>query len=65
LPASTPAKAKVAKVACINFVCLPAFDNLERNEMLLKLRLLAYDADDVLDYFRIQDELDGNLPCRQ
>jgi hypothetical protein len=37
-------------------------DNPYLNEMLLKIRLLAYDADDVLDeldYFRIQDELDG------
>ena len=37
-------------------------DNPALNELLLKLRLLAYDADDVLDeldYFRIQDELDG------
>ncbi|KAF8647681.1 hypothetical protein HU200_065320 [Digitaria exilis] len=37
-------------------------DNQALNELLLKLRLLAYDADDVLDeldYFSIQDELDG------
>ncbi|CAL5070130.1 unnamed protein product [Urochloa decumbens] len=37
-------------------------DNPALNDLLLKLRLLAYDADDVLDeldYFRIQDELDG------
>jgi hypothetical protein len=37
-------------------------DNPYLNEILLKLRLLAYEADDVLDeldYFRIQDELDG------
>ncbi|TKW00253.1 hypothetical protein SEVIR_8G096500v4 [Setaria viridis] len=37
-------------------------NNPALNDLLLKLRLLAYDADDVLDeldYFRIQDELDG------
>lgn len=36
-------------------------DNPALNGLLLKLRLLAYDADDVLDkldYYRIQDELD-------
>ena len=48
--------------AMLNNTCGRDINNLELNEMLLKLRLLAYDADDVLhvlDYFRIQDELDG------
>ncbi|RCV37835.1 hypothetical protein SETIT_8G094000v2 [Setaria italica] len=41
---------------------LQDINNPALNDLLLKLRLLAYDADDVLDeldYFRIQDELDG------
>ncbi|KAG8043572.1 hypothetical protein GUJ93_ZPchr0458g22549 [Zizania palustris] len=39
-------------------------DNPALAELLQKLRRLAYDADDVLDeldYFRIQDELDGTF----
>nr|CAB3459733.1 unnamed protein product [Digitaria exilis] len=34
-------------------------DNPALNELLHKLRDLAYGADDELDYFRIQDELHG------
>ncbi|KAF0905609.1 hypothetical protein E2562_007397 [Oryza meyeriana var. granulata] len=48
--------------AMLNNVRCREIHNLDLNELLHKLRALAYAADDVLDeldYFRIQDELDG------
>ncbi|KAF0905562.1 hypothetical protein E2562_007359 [Oryza meyeriana var. granulata] len=48
--------------AMLNNVRSREIHNLDLNELLQKLRGLAYAADDVLDeldYFRIQDELDG------
>uniref|UniRef100_A0A0D9WVC8 AAA+ ATPase domain-containing protein n=1 Tax=Leersia perrieri TaxID=77586 RepID=A0A0D9WVC8_9ORYZ len=54
--------------AMLNNVRGREIHNSDLNELLQKLRDLAYDADDVLDeldYFRIQDELDGTCEAAE
>lgn len=40
-------------------------DNLALKDILAMLQDLGYDAEDLLDDFRIQDDLDGYLMCSQ